>query len=252
MDVAPLSDEELVGYLDGALSPDRRAEIDAIRAGDTTLEARLQALDLDVGAIRAALDAHLASAPVDTLRRRLAPRDMRPNRFSRWERSWLRLAAAVLIGAVLGYGGHLLVTGSPNSDWHVAVAEYQALYTTDTLKPLASDPAILKDQVSLAAAALGRPVTVDMLQVADLQLKRAQVLAFNNHPLVQFAYLDRAGTPIAFCATLSAGNNATLESTKIEGLATAFWSKGGVSYMVIGGQETAMIDTIARVLEQRT
>jgi anti-sigma factor RsiW len=252
MATAPLSDEALVGYLDGALPPDRRAEIDALRAEDATLEARLQALDVDVGAIRAAFDAHLASAPVEVLRRRLAPGGTRPQPSSRWERPWLRLAAAVLIGAVLGYGGSRLFTGSPTSDWHVAVAEYQALYTTDTLKPLAIDPTTLQRQVSLAAAALGKAVTVDMLHVEGLELKRAQVLAFKNNPLVQFAYLDPAGTPIAFCATLSAGANVPRESTTIDGLATAFWSKGGISSMVIGGQGTAAIDNIARVLEQRT
>jgi anti-sigma factor RsiW len=252
MDTAPLSDEVLVGYLDGALPPDRRAEIEALRADDATLEARLQALDVDVGAIRAAFDAHLSSAPVDILRRRLAPGTPRPQPLSHGARPWLRLAAAVLIGAVLGYGGSRLFTGSPNSDWRVAVADYQVLYTTDTLKPLASDPATLQRQVSLAAAALGKPVTVDMLQVAGLELKRAQVLAFNDHPLVQFAYLDPAGTPIAFCATLSAGAYVPRKSTTIKGLATSFWSKGGISYMVIGGQETAAINNIARVLEQRT
>jgi anti-sigma factor RsiW len=252
MPAASFADEELVAYLDDALAPERRAEIDALLPGDPELEARLDRLDVDVGAIRSAFDHHLAAAPIDDLRRRLAAAGAVAGVRTR-DRGWMRLAAALLVGAVLGVGGaHLFRGTSPAADWHAAVAEYQALYTTDTLKPLDSDPNLVRREVALAAAALGTSLTADALQVPDLQLKRAQILAFDQRPLVQFAYLDRAGTPIAFCATRNAPTAAPMRVTTMNGLAVAFWSKGGYGYMVIGGHQTAAIEAIAKVLEQRT
>jgi len=204
-----------------------------------------------VGAIRSAFDHHLAAAPIDNWRRRL-PVASPFTEIRIRQRGWMQLAAALLIGAVIGGGGVHLFRGSPASDWHMAVAEYQALYTTDTLKSLDSDPTVLRPQVTRAAAALGAHLAADVLQVPDLQLKRAQILSFDQRPLVQFAYLDRAGTPIAFCATRSDPATAPMQVTTMDGLAVAFWSKGGFGYMVIGGRQTADIEAIAKVLQQRT
>jgi anti-sigma factor RsiW len=249
MDAAELSDEELVAYLDNALPADRYAEIEAMSASNEAVRDRIAALEMDMGAIRSAFDLHLASAPLNDLRRRLAAVDKATPSPRNWR--WMQLAAAVIIGVAVGSGAMDVLHRSSTPDWHMAVAEYQALYTTDTLKSLGNDRAVLSRGVASAAAALGQPITVERLEVAGLTLKRAQILEFDNHPLVQFAYLDADGTPIAFCATRTGGADRSMESTTLNGLATAFWNKGGYGYMVIGGRQTAAIETIARTLEPR-
>lgn len=246
------SDEELVAYLDAALPPGRQAALEAARAEDAGLRARLAALDVDLAAVRAAFDLHLAAAPSEALRRRLADAGGAAVVASRRGGRWLQVAAAVLVGVGLGYGGARLGVSDAPADWHATVAEYQSLYTTDTLKPLGGDAGLVRQEVAAAAAALGRGLTIPALQVGGLELKRAQVLAFRGRPLVQFAYLDAAGTPIAFCATRSDQPDAMVQATVLDGLATAFWNKGGFGYMVIGGRRTAAVEGIARVLEPRT
>ena len=57
------TDEDLVGYLDGELSAERRAELEASLATDSALGDRLNALRVDTGAIQSAFDGLLGEAP---------------------------------------------------------------------------------------------------------------------------------------------------------------------------------------------
>jgi anti-sigma factor RsiW len=250
MGVPPFTDEELVAYLDKALPSDRCAEIELMRASDAALQQRLAALEIDVDAIRSAFDLHLAAAPVDDLRQRLAARSSRSRSPRKRNWRWMQLAAALVVGAALGASGRSILPRTHAPDWHVAVAEYQALYTTDTLKLLKVDPALVDRQVQFAATALGRTVKVDNLQVTGLELKRAQVLAFEHQPLIQFAYLEREQTPIAFCAMRTQAPDEPVHISVINGLATAIWNRAGYGYMVIGGTDGSAIQAIAHTLQQ--
>ena len=250
MGAIPFTDEELVAFLDKALPSDRSAEIERTRTSDATVRERLIALEVDLDAICGAFDLHLGAAPVDDLRQRLAANSARSRspRIRDWR--WIPLAAALFVGVGLGASGRSILQRTQAPDWHTAVAEYQALYTTDTLKPLKTDPALVARQVQFAATVLGRPVKVDNLQVTGLELKRAQVLAFEHQPLIQFAYLDREQTPIAFCAMRTQAPDEPVQISLINGLATAFWNRSGYGYMVIGGTDDSAIQAIAHTLEQ--
>src|SRR5215470_17706566 len=98
----PITDEELVAYLDGMLSAERHGEIAAALAGDELLAARLGRLDIDTDAIRQAFAAATQKAPVSKLRMQLDRAPMRRRQ------QWPRIAAALLVGTGIGLG-----VGSP-------------------------------------------------------------------------------------------------------------------------------------------
>ena len=252
MGVSSFTDEELVAYLDKALPSDRYTAIERMCTSDATLRERLIALEVDMDAIREAFDLHLAAAPVDELRQRLAATSTRSRSPRRRNWRWMQLAAALFIGAALGTSGRSILPRAQASDWHVAVADYQALYTMDTLRLLNADPAVIARQVQFAATVLGRMVQVDNLQVTGLELKRAQVLAFEHQPLIQVADLDREKIPIAFCAMRTPAADEPVHISMINGLATAIWNRGGYGYMVIGGTDESAIQAIAQTLQQQT
>src|SRR5215470_1159736 len=129
----PITDEELVAYLDRELDPERCREIEAALAHDELLAARLARLDIDTEAIRAAFGAVADAAPVGELRTRLE-RAALP---SRRARQWPRVAAALILGVGLGLGLNHVFDGSKS--WRVAVADYQVLYTTATLASINGD-----------------------------------------------------------------------------------------------------------------
>ncbi|HME24403.1 MAG TPA: hypothetical protein VKI44_24235 [Acetobacteraceae bacterium] len=246
----PFTDEELVAYLDGALEPSRRADIDATLMHNEGLAARLSALDIDTGAIRTAFEALGTTKPVARLRALLLARAIGPRRV--WtDLRWPSMAATLLLGAALGYGVPRVIPDHAKADWRVAVAEYQALYTTATLAPLDLDPSALHAQVASASVALGRPITFAALQIVGLEFKRAQILNFDGRPLVQFAYLDTAGTPIAFCATRTGEADSPMRTGELLALATAYWTKGGYAFIVIGGRHPEAVERAAAELSVR-
>ncbi|AHD03303.1 hypothetical protein [Leisingera methylohalidivorans] len=58
----------------------------------------------------------------------------------------------------------------------------------------------------LAGFSSGQSVDPSPAQSAKrLEFKCAQLLGFNGKPLLQMAYLDPDGVPVAFCVTCSAG-----------------------------------------------
>jgi anti-sigma factor RsiW len=248
--MAPIPDEELVAYLDGALEPSRKADIDTALMHNEGLAARLAALDIDTGAIRTAFEALDTAKPVARLRQLLLARASRPRRV--WtDLRWQSMAATLLLGAALGYGVPRVIPDHAKADWRVAVAEYQALYTTATLAPLDLDPSTQRAEVTSAGAALGRPITFAALQVAGLEFKRAQILDFDGRPLVQFAYLDAAGTPIAFCATRTGEPDSPVRTGELHTLAAAYWTKDGYAFIVIGGKRPEAVERAAAELSVR-
>jgi anti-sigma factor RsiW len=248
--MSPILDEELVAYLDGELEPVRRADIDAALVHDEDLAARLAALDIDTRAIRAAFDSLDTAEPVARLRPLLVAPPSRPRRG--WtDVRWQSLAATLLLGAALGYGVPHLLPGAGGEDWRTAVADYQALYTTATLAPLKLDADTQRSEVADASAALRRPITLAALQVAGLDFKRAQILDFDGRPVVQFAYLDGSGTPIAFCATRTGEADSPVRTGQMHALAAAYWSKGGYAFIVIGGTQPEAVERAASELARQ-
>ena len=248
----PIMDEDLVAYLDGELDHVRRSAVDTALAADEALAARLAALDIDRGAIRVALDAVAAAAPVERLRRQLdSITPLGAKRDRRRLAPWVATAAALVLGLALGYALGFGAVPDPMSNWHVAVADYQILYTTATLAPLSNDPAVQRSEVSAVSLKLGVPVGLEALQIPGLEFKRAQLLEFNGRPLAQFAYLDQGGVPIAFCVTRTGGADQAVRAGRFTGLAAAYWNKGGFGYIVIGATDATVLQRAAAILAER-
>jgi anti-sigma factor RsiW len=253
----PITDEELVAYLDGALDRARQSDIEAALQHDEVLAARLAKLDIDTDAIRAVFGRIEEKAPVGRLRTRLDDELARARSKPRVRSQWLRIAAALLLGVGLGLGvgfgvgPHLSNLVDSQENWRVAVADYHVLYTTATLASVGGDGASQRGEVAAAAGKLRLPIAVDALQLLGFNFKRAQILQFKGEPLAQFAYLDQSGTPFAFCATHTGNADSAIETSTIHGLAAASWNKNGYGFIVIGGTQAEIVRRAAVELAER-
>jgi hypothetical protein len=99
------------------------------------------------------------------------------------------------------------------------------------------DPATQRGEVAAVATKLGLSITVDALPISGLAFKRAQLLEFDKRPLAQFAYLDPAGVPVAFCATRTSEADSPIRAGFFRGLAAAFWSMNDYGFIVIGAPQ---------------
>ena len=243
----PISVEELVAYLDEALDPARQSEIDAALASDRSLAVRLAGLDIDKQALQAAFDAVAAAAPIDRLRAQL---DGLAARRQRGGSRRIAIAAALVVGVALGYGMGSSNFFRPTESWHVAIADYQMLYTGATLAPIISDPAKQRRDVADVAEKLGLPIEFEALQIPGLDFKRVQLLSFGGRPVAQFSYLDPAGIPIAFCVTPSGDGDRPIRTGRFRALEAAFWSKRGFGFIVIGAAQTEALRQAATLLAE--
>jgi anti-sigma factor RsiW len=238
------TDEELTAYLDGEHEFAPVAEIDAALKTDRGLQHRLDRLMVDRDALKGAFDAVLKQAPaapdvaVPVARANAAP----------WYRQ--AAAAAVLLGLGVGLGNWLAMPEPQLKAWQDYAAAYHVLYGKETLANITPTTEDADRELSRVSAAIGKPLAVQQV-AADkaLSYKRAQLLNYDGQPLVQIAYLTDGGEPVAFCI-MRGGEAAAFKTGAREGLASAEWTKDGYAYLLIGGKDQALIETIAKKLSE--
>lgn len=235
-----ISDELLTAHLDGELSPEDHARVEAALTKDEALQARLELLDIPLDPLRSAMDQLTTQAPSIPL-----PAASAKSRGFPFAIAGGSLAAGVVIGALL----MTQLTPAPKQPgWIDYVASYQALYSQETLAGIDIDPAEQAAQLSRVSEAVGRSLSV-AASVPGLEFKRAQTLGFNGKPLVQLAYLTPDGVPLAFCV-IAKEDQAALKQMEREGMQAASWSDGSFSYLLIGGQDADLIKTTAVELQK--
>ncbi|MEX0317730.1 MAG: anti-sigma factor [Ruegeria sp.] len=239
---ATFSDEELTAYLDGEADAPLRDRIDQALADDPALAEQLQGLELPLDAMRDALSADMLGAPA-------MPAGLLPAPQPR--RAPLALVASVALAFGLGaLSTYLLQPKAQPPGWKAVVASYQSLYVTDTVADAAQPP----EMTAQVLAGFGADHGVDLTpaqSVQGLEFKRAQILGFRGKPLLQMAYLGENGVPVAFCITRSKGEDRGPQNETLAGLAATSWVSNGVGYLVIGGQDQDVTETLAKELIQQ-
>ena len=260
------SDTQLKAYLAGELSSDLATLLEEQIAHDNALETRLLSSERQQAArLQIAFSGIPDASRMDALENMVSniPPTAKISEIGQASAtssnsglSWGKLVpmSAVIAFAAFVMGGFFGSTTSQPTDlsWREQVAVYQALYVTETLATVEADPAALTAQLNTGAAALGRPLTLDVVRELDgLNLRRAQVLGFEGVPLVQLAYLSETGAPIALCAVKVAGDPAHgLRSEVLSGLPTVSWSDGDYSYMIVGDIDPQRLENMARTVQQ--
>jgi anti-sigma factor RsiW len=231
------SDARLVAYLDGALGDAEARALEADLAADPALAARLAALDVDLTGLRDEMAGLLARAPAMPAAPAAAP-----------SAPLLQMAAAAAIACALVLGGLLagLRLGAPDEDWRDYAAAYHLLYRPETLAaPFEGDGGI-----GAVSQVLGRDLSA-LATLDGLDFRRAQVLGWEDAPLVQLAYLDAEGRPFAVCLMPGGESPPDMGSVDRHGLATTTLAAAGLQILVIGPDGAADTDAIGAEIAMR-
>jgi anti-sigma factor RsiW len=242
------TDEDLTAYLDGEAEPGRARVIDEALAKDKALQSRLDRLSIPVVDIKAAFDKLALTAPGYPMSLEAAVPQKRG--FAELMRP---IAATAVLCLVTGWFAAELYDREKSEGWHKSVAVYHALYVTGTLADVNQSPAAAADELTRVSNTLGRPIALDALMASkNLDYKRAQVLGFEGRPLIQLAFLSKAGAPVALCIIRNnkSGDSKTKFGSML-GMATASWSKGAYDYLLVGGNDAAMISEAAALFSTR-
>ena len=238
--MSKLSDEKITAYLDGALSPEEVLHIDEERALDHNLDQRIRQLDFNVATLGRNFDEMLGQAPHFTFE------------LDEQKPVWRGAAMAASIIAMFGFGFAAATLTKPvsheNLSWVDAVAQYQMLYRTASLKDLNPTPEQRKKQLRPVAAKLGFDLSQAKISVNGLEYKNTNLLFFKDMPLAQIAYLDKQNRPVSFCIIKRKKNSVTDIKTRTlnKQMQVAEWSRGQYGFMVIGNVDKQEIIELAK------
>ena len=254
----PVTDADLVAFVDNRLSPERREAIVSLARQNPAIASRIAVLTDGTPVLGEAFKPLLSGMPPELeqrLRQRAWEQDMvpeptgtRPTR--RWFTMGLATAASFAIGAVAG--GLLMQRRSGSDDWREAVAQYHALYGMATTAGLNPSPDDINQQMAIVGQALGRPLPRIAETLPDLNFKRAQVLEFEGAPLIQIVFETADRIPVAFCLKRSRDMVKSPSLETQNGLALASWTRDGVDELVVARLPQQQIKDLAQRLAQRT
>jgi len=245
--VRAFTDEELTAFLDGEADDVLHAEIDAALEQDPSLGEQLAALDVPLAPIAEAYEALLQDAPPMPA---LPEPTTAPAPAARGRWAWgvgtfaTGLAAGLAVAVFTGFG-----TPEPAPrGWVSFVASYQALYTSETLA--IADPS--PDEAAMQLASVSDALGLDLRglpEARNLTFKRAQVLGFNDKPLVQIAFARADGTPVALCIIPAGPDAKPVNMGQAEGMELARWNTPGFGFLLIGGTDNAPLQQEAETFQ---
>ena len=252
-----IDETDLLAYADGDLSPARMAEVDAVVARAPELAARLAVMRASVLPYRAAYEAQPLPPLPTSLSTRVADLIEAESRRQRARRSsGPRFVAAFAAGVVccalswtlLSTWQPLALTARGVAPWIQAVADYQQLYSRETLADVTEDPQLSERIIGELRVVDGMTVRVPDLRSAGLTFKRVQRLSFHRQPVVQMVYLPEHGDPIAVCITRDVRADEDPHVQQIDELSTVSWRRGKVGYLLLGKAPAQSMLELARRL----
>ncbi len=197
------SDEELVAFLDGEDDFTPVDEITERLKTDTTLAKRIDALRLNTDEIAKGFSALKIGTPPDLPSQPAAGT------------SYRNLIAASLIAVAVGFGAGFSTSELNQHNWRDYVASYQALYTSSTLTHVKPNPLLQQNELTRVTAAIGKEIDINKLNVSsEVEYKRAQILGYKGKALIQLAFLNSTGEPIALCIIRS--ENSSSQKVKLD------------------------------------
>jgi len=229
-----VDDTLLMAYVDGELSPEQRAEVEAAISHSDELAARAAALQASVLPYRAAYDRQSVPPVPESLTRRIeelvsvsAPQERDARRGSRrFSMQWAAaafVAGAICSGVLTGYLGGVNPLKPGVDPWVQSVADYQVLYGRDTVANIREDKATTEQVLADIHQRDGMPVDVPDLRQVGLKFKRVQRLNYHDRPLIQMVYLPERGDPVALCVIEENEGDAPVRASRVGEMKTVTW-----------------------------
>jgi anti-sigma factor RsiW len=238
-----ITEDDLHAYVDAALTPARRAEVEAYLAEYPEDAARVRAYQAQNQALKALFNPVLNEPLPDNLHALAAQplsstvnREKQPNLKSLLVQ---RLAAGLLVATVSGVAGWLAHGQYQNSE-HMAqgtplfrqAAVAHVVYSPDARRPVEVTADQEEALVKWLTKRLGTPVSPPKLGALGYELVGGRLLPGNTGPVAQFMYQDASGQRMTLYVTTENADKAeTGFRFAREGLINVFyWIDGKFGY----------------------
>jgi anti-sigma factor RsiW len=255
----PIGDDDLHGYVDKRLEPDRMAAVETYIATHPDAAAQVLRYREQRDALRSALQ-HKYDEPVPV---RLRIAGIQAERQRRWRRSLGRIAASglwLLIGAAGGWIANEELTATPPA--RVAAAPQNAIaqealaahrvFAAEVRHPVEVDVSQEKHLVEWLSKRLARPLRVPDLSAQGYQLMGGRLLPASAGPAAQLMYDDGTGRRLTVYLTAEDGGETSFRYVHDKDLGGFYWRDAGFGYAVLGQADRRDLLATAEAIYRQT
>jgi anti-sigma factor RsiW len=250
----PIGEDDLHGYVDGALSAERRSVVETYLAGNAAAAAQVAAYARHRDALRERLQAK-AGEPIPA---RLRIANITAGRRRGPDRRWLLpavaaacLAAGIGIGA---FGDAWIASRGPvaaqarQAVARDAIAAYRT-YVVETAHPVEVGASQEAHLVQWLSRRLGRPIRAPDLTAQGYHLVGGRLLPAESAPAALLMYEDAGGNRLTVYARPGGRDEQTAFRFESQGDVSAFsWIDPDLSYVVTGRTDRATLLALAEAI----
>jgi anti-sigma factor RsiW len=252
----PITEADLHAYVDAALDPARRAEVDEYLGRHADVAQRVQGYVRQREALRAMLGP-IAEEPVppELNLSSLVEARRRPSR----NMPWRAAAAAVLLFSLGGAGGWTF-RGAPSymEPSGIAVLAQEAtfnysVYSPDHLHPVELKAANSPELISWISNRLQTPIIVPDLSASGYRFMGGRLVATAHGPAGLLMYDNDHGIRLVmFVRPMARDMNTPKMSQSVNGPVTGFtWAHNGVGYSVVGAASADILHPLANEIRRQ-
>jgi anti-sigma factor RsiW len=250
---APLSDDDLLAYVDGSLFPERVAEVEAWLAAHPVDAERVRAWREQVEGLHRLFDPVLDEPVPETLRVSAIRARMRPV----WLAPLARLAAMLLLVVAGGLGGWWLRGEAAGEGSVPAAAEAVAaealsahvIFAAEIRHPVEVGAGDRAHLVAWLSKRLGAELKVPDLSRAGFSLVGGRLLPASSGPAAQFMYEDKSGRRVTLYLRRNADATVTaFRFTSHGGVEAFYWLDGPLGYALSGDVDRAHLMDMAKAV----
>lgn len=241
-----VDDQELHAYVDGMLTTERRAEIEAYLRTNPEAARRVDEYLRQNTLLRSALDPMLTEPvpPIFSLPSRRAD-----------SARWLRyggIAASLLVASMLGW----LARGEipERVDFGEALAQRalvaHEVYAPEVLHPVDVGASQQDHLVGWLSKRLGVPVRAPKLASAGFDLVGGRLLPGDDRPAAQFMYQDPQGRRLTLYVAVNpdASHATAFRYNKENDVSTFYWIEGQLGYALSGELDREQLLQVAETV----
>jgi len=245
----PITEEDLHAYVDAALDPARRVEVDEYLKHHADVAQRVQGYVQQRGALRA-IFAPVAEEPIppELNLASLAEAHRRPSRSVPWRAA----VAAVLLFGLGGVGGWSF-RGAPYTEPSGVAALAQeatfnySVYGPDHTHPVEFKAASSGELVRWISNRLQTPITVPDLSSSGYRFMGGRLVATAHGPAGLLMYDNDHGMRLVMLVRpMKRDMNTPQMSQSVNGPVTGFsWAQKGIGYSVVGAASPDILHPLA-------
>ena len=247
---------ELHARLDGRLSPERAAEVDAFLAAQPEVRARLQQYVEQQELLRRAFEEE-TTGPIPA--RLGVARLLTEQRRRRYQR-FARIAAALVLIVAGGVGGWAARDAAtaflpPNNAGNArtitadAIAAYR-VFSVEVRHPVEVDVAQEAHLVQWLSKRLGKPLVAPDLTAAGFRLMGGRLLPAEAGPAAQFMYENGKDRVTLYLRTGIGGDTAFRYSEE-NGIGAFYWSDQGFGYALAAKADRGLLLRLSEIVYQQ-